>query len=190
VGTNSRVGGTDSVYLGVQSWTVFFKKLALNAPYLLKCLVGVAICYSLYIEIPQYPFYWSIISVVLAISADNSNLVAYDRMKANLLGCGVGLGLYPLHLPELVALCIGVGLTIVIGIGLKLTAPLRPALSALVIVTINEQRAGQWVPVERVACVIAGCLVALLVSLLVNLLVRRYSLKQTSGLPKSEGPVQ
>jgi uncharacterized membrane protein YgaE (UPF0421/DUF939 family) len=176
--------------LDVQSWIAFYKRLAPYAPYIVKCLTGVAICYFLFIEITQYPFYWAIISVVLAISADNSNQVAYDRMKANLLGCGVGIGLYPLHLPELVALCIGVGLTIVIGIGLKLTSPLRPALSALVIVTINEQRAGRWVPVERVACVVAGCLVALLVSLLVNLLVRRYSVKETAGLSKSEGPVQ
>jgi uncharacterized membrane protein YccC len=176
--------------LGVQSWIAFLRRLAPNAPYLIKCLIGVAICYFLYVGIPQYPFYWAIVSVVLAFSPDNSNRAAYDRMLANLLGCAVGLCLYPLHLPELAALCLGVGGTIVIGIGLKLTGPMRPALSALVIVTINEQKQGQWVPVERVACVVTGCLVALLVSLLVNLLVRRYLMKETSGLPKSEAPVQ
>jgi uncharacterized membrane protein YccC len=167
--------------LGVRSLKAFMGRLAPNAPYILKCMIGAVICYFLYIGIPQYPFYWAIISVVLAVAPDNSNQAAYDFIKSNLLGCAVGLGLYPIHLPGLAALCLGVGLTLVIGIGVKLTAPLRPALTALVIVTINEQRQGQWVPVERVACVATGCVVALLVSLLVNLFVRRYSEKKARG---------
>ncbi|HUB59676.1 MAG TPA: aromatic acid exporter family protein [Puia sp.] len=174
----------------MQSRTAFFKRLAPNAPYIIKCLIGVAVCYFLYVEIPQYPFYWAIISVALAVPTDNSNRTAFDYLKSNLLGCGVGLVLSLFHLPQLAALCLGVGLTIVLGIGVKLTAPLRPALAAIVVVTITEQKQGQWVPIERVTSVATGCVVALLVSLLVNMLVRRYSVKETAGLPKSEGPVQ
>ena len=130
------------------------------------------------------------VSVVLALSPDNSNRAAFDRITANLLGCGVGLGLTPLHLPELAGLCLGVGFTILIGIAINLPAALRSALAALIIVTINEQKQGRWVPVERVVCVVAGCLVALLVSLLVNRIVGRYLVKEATRLPKSEGPVQ
>jgi uncharacterized membrane protein YgaE (UPF0421/DUF939 family) len=174
----------------VQSPSALFKRLAPNAPYIFKCLVGATLCYFLYIRFPQYPFFWAIISVVLAVPTDNSNRTAFDYLKSNFLGCAVGLGLSLFHLPELVALCLGVGLTIVIGIGVKLTAPLRPALAAIVVVTITEQKQGQWVPVERVACVATGCVVALLVSLLVNLAVRGMSGKETAGLPNSQGQVK
>lgn len=174
----------------MQSLTALFRRLAPNAPYIFKCLIGAATCYFLYVGIPQFPFFWAIISVVLAVPTDNSNRTAFDYLKSNLLGCAVGLGLSLFHLPELAALCLGAFLTIVIGIGVKLTAPLRPALAAIVVVTITEQKQGQWVPVERVACVATGCVVALLVSLLVNMLVRWLSVKEAAGLPKPQDPVQ
>src|ERR1700722_4037634 len=111
--------------------------------YILKCLSGVSICYILYIGFPKYPFFWALVSVVLAFSPDNSNQQAYDRMKANLLGCAVGMGLYFLHLPSLLALCLGVFLVIFLGTALKIPTALRPALAALVIVTIRQQTGGQ-----------------------------------------------
>jgi uncharacterized membrane protein YgaE (UPF0421/DUF939 family) len=169
----------------VHSFVRLIKKLAPHWSYVLKCLIGVTICYVLYIEIPQYPFYWSIVSVALALSPDNSNAQAYDRMKANLLGCAIGLCLYPLHFSPLLALCIGVLLTISIGLAAKITGALRPALAALIIVTINEQKQGRWVPVERVVCVVAGCLVALLLSLLFSLLARIFSRQDSSRFPES-----
>lgn len=139
--------------------------------YVLKCLSGISICYILYIGFPKYPFFWAIVSVVLAISPDKSNRQAYDRMKANLLGCTVGMGLYFLHLPSLLTLCLGVCLVILAGNALKIPTALRSALAALVIVTIRERAGGQWfLPIERVICVVIGCLVALLLSLLFNLL--------------------
>jgi uncharacterized membrane protein YgaE (UPF0421/DUF939 family) len=147
------------------------KKWLPELSYVLKCLSGVSICYILYIAFPNYPFFWAIISVVLAISPDNSNQQAYDRMKANLLGCAVGMGLYFLHLPPLLTLCLGVFLVIFIGTALKIPTALRPALAALIIVTIREQAGRQWfLPIERVICVVIGCVVALLLSLLFNLL--------------------
>jgi uncharacterized membrane protein YccC len=167
----------------LRALTLLTKKLVPNAFYLLKCLSGVAICYFLYIKIPKYPFYWSIVSVAIALSPDNSNRLAYDRMKANLLGCAVGLCLYPLNLPGLAALCIGITLTLSIGFALKIPSTLRSALAALIIVTIHEEEQRQWyLPLERVTCVVAGCLVALLVTLVFNLAARRF------GSPVSDQP--
>lgn len=144
--------------------------------YLMKCLTGVIICYLLYKYVPQYPFYWSLVSVVVALSPDNSNTLAYDRMKANLLGCAVGLCLYPIHISYLLILCIGVILTIVIGIAFRITQTLRSALAALVIITIQEQVENHWyIALERVACVVAGCLVALLVTMLFNMILQHRS---------------
>ncbi|HTI12870.1 MAG TPA: FUSC family protein [Puia sp.] len=144
-----------------------------NLPYLIKCVAGVIICYILYKEFPRYPFYWAIVSVVIALSPDNSNRQAVDRMKANILGCAVGLCLYPVHVPNLLLLCLGIVLTICVGITLQLTTTLRSAMAALVIVLIHEEQLKQWyLPLERVLCVVAGCLVALIVTLLFNQIAR------------------
>src|SRR5664279_3726572 len=108
--------------------------------YLLECIIGLCICYSLYKYFPQHQFYWSLVSVVLVIAPDgkNSNRLAFDRMKANVLGSSIGLLLFLVHPPNLFMICIGVTLTILIGMFLKLNAALRSSLSALVIVMIHE----------------------------------------------------
>src|SRR5882672_5183343 len=147
--------------------------------YLIKCLIGVSICYILFVKIPQYPFYWAMISVVIVFSPDNRNQLAYDRMKANLLGCVVGLCLYPLHLPDLLLLCIGIAVTVFLGVTFKITNTLRSALGALVIVTMHEQHFKQWyIPFERAGCVVTGCLIALVITLLFNFSTRRLKKKK------------
>lgn len=152
---------------------------ATNFIYLLKCLTGVIICYALYKYFPQYPFYWSLVSVVVSLSPDNSNTLAYDRMKANMIGCAAGICLYPFPLPNLVILCLGVALTIFIGISLRMTNTLKTALAAVVIITLQEEHEKHWyVALERVSCVVAGCLVALGVTLLFNLISRKKYSKQ------------
>jgi uncharacterized membrane protein YccC len=154
-----------------------------NFPYLLKCLTGVIICYVLYKEIPRYPFYWAIVSVVIALTPDNSNRQAYDRMKANILGCAVGLSLYPVHVPNLLLLCIGITLTIGVGIALGLTNTLRSAMAALVIVLIHEEQVKQWyLPLERVLCVVAGCLVALIITMVFNIIARRFKSQRSHSI--------
>ncbi len=157
----------------MHSINYLFKKLIPNSVYLLKCLTGVGICYWLYIRFPHYPFYWALVSVVIALAPDNSNKMAYDRMIANLLGCAVGLVLFPMHLSQPAAMGVGVMLVLALGYAVKKEETLRSALAALVIILLNEQEVKQWyVPLERVVCVIAGCLAALLVSLLFNLFAR------------------
>jgi len=152
-----------------------------NLIYAVKCVIGVIICFILYTSFPQYPFNWALVSVVLALSPDNSNSQAIGRMVANLLGCGVGLCIYPIHLPGVVLLCLGVILVIGMAFSLKLTANLRSALSAIVIVMLQEEKVKHWyVPMERVLCVITGCVVALLLTLLFNLLFK--GLKQDDEL--------
>jgi uncharacterized membrane protein YgaE (UPF0421/DUF939 family) len=160
----------------MRALTQLFNKLIPEPLYLLKCLAGVAICYLLYIKVPNYPFFWALVSVVIATAPDNSNKLAYDRMIANLLGCGVGLCLFPLYLPELLSLCIGVVLILAIGYALKISSTLRSAMAALIIVSIHERQSREWyVSIERVVCVIIGCLAALLVALVFNLIARQWA---------------
>jgi uncharacterized membrane protein YgaE (UPF0421/DUF939 family) len=143
-----------------------------NILYALKCVIGVSICYMLYELWPQYPFNWALVSVVLALSPDNSNKQAINRIIANVLGCGVGILLFPLPIPNLAAILIGVVLVIALGERLNLSETIRTALSALLIVTLQEYKLKIWyIPLERVLCVMTGCIVAVLLTFLFNFLV-------------------
>jgi uncharacterized membrane protein YgaE (UPF0421/DUF939 family) len=112
------------------------------------------------------------ISVVLVIAPNSkdSNQLAFDRIKANILGSSVGLLLFLIRIPNLFLICIGVMLTIAIGIFLKLNSALRSALSALVIVMIHEEgKSSTWhIALERMGCVIIGCIIGLLITLAFN----------------------
>ena len=159
----------------------------INFIYLLKCLTGVIICYVLYKYFPQYPFYWSLISVAVSLSPDNSNSQAYDRMKANLIGCVAGICLFPLPFPNLVILCLGVALTILIGIAFRITNVLKTALAALVVIILQEDHHRHWyIALERVTCVVIGCVVALCVTLLFNLITAKRMKRNT---PEESHPV-
>jgi uncharacterized membrane protein YgaE (UPF0421/DUF939 family) len=116
------------------------KELKPHVLYMLCCLIGVLICYALYKAFPGYPFYWAIVSVVLALTPDNSTRQAFNRIKANVLGCAAGVLLYPLHFPELLILCIGVALIIIAGFVFNITDTLRSALAAFIIVTIQVEK--------------------------------------------------
>lgn len=137
--------------------------------YTLKCLIGLSIFYTLYLNFPQHEFYWSMISVLLVLSPERNDAttLAFDRMKANVLGSSIGLLLFLIHLPNLFLICVGVVLAIFIGLLLKLNNSLRSMLAALVIVMIHEKTDSSWkIALERVGCVMAGCILALLLTLI------------------------
>jgi uncharacterized membrane protein YgaE (UPF0421/DUF939 family) len=149
-------------------WTMF------DYIYTIKCIIGVSICYMIYRWLPEYPFYWAIVSVVLALSEDDSNEQAYFRIKANLLGCTVGACIYPLRIPELTTLLLGVVITIIAGFVLNITETTRTALAALIIVVIEVEQSKHWeVAIERVVCVVTGCTIALLITLSFNLIYKK-----------------
>jgi uncharacterized membrane protein YgaE (UPF0421/DUF939 family) len=142
--------------------------------YILECIIGLCISYTLYKYFPQHQFYWSMISTVLVIAPDGkgSNQLAFDRMKANILGSSIGLLLFLIHQPNLFLISIAVILTIVIGTFLKLNTALRSALAAVVIVMIHEEEQhSTWhIAMERMVCVIIGCIIGLLITLAFNAL--------------------
>jgi uncharacterized membrane protein YgaE (UPF0421/DUF939 family) len=140
--------------------------------YILECIIGLCISYTLYKCFPEHQFYWSMVSTVLVIAPDGkgSNQLAFDRMKANILGSSIGLLLFLIHQPNLFLISIAVILTIVIGTFLKLNTALRSALSAVVIVMIHEEEQhSTWhIAMERMGCVIIGCILGLLITLAFN----------------------
>ncbi len=150
--------------------------------YISECIIGLCLCYSLYKYFPQHQFFWSMVSLVLVIAPDgtDSNRLAFDRMKANVLGSSVGLLLFLIHRPNLFLICIGVVLTIIIGTFLKLNLALRSSLSALVIVMVHEQQQNStWnIALERMGCVMLGCMIGLLITIGFNFVASKIKSKQ------------
>lgn len=133
--------------------------------YLLKNLIGATICFFIFKSFPEYPLFWSLISVVVVFTPDNSNQLAYDRIKSNFLGASIGLSLSYLPIGQLYLLLLGLAITILVAFSLKLDKTIRPALAAIVIVLFENQTDASWlIPLERVLCVTLGCLVALLIT--------------------------
>jgi Predicted membrane protein len=141
--------------------------------YVAKCLVGLTVCYLIDAFLPGRRLYWSIISVLLVLSPDDSESrkLPFTRMKANIVGSVIGLGCFMLPIPSLAAMLTGVVLTLVVCSFLSLGAGTRSALAALVIVLIQEYIDQEPVSAfQRMLSVLLGCLVGLGVTTAANLL--------------------
>ena len=123
-------------------------------------------CYELFIRFPNYPFYWSMMSVALVFTVEDNNELAYDRMKANILGSTIGFILHFISLNSLLLIIIGISVVIYMGTILRLGNAIRTALAALIIVVVKQGIDKEsWVALSRMICVVVGCLVALVVTL-------------------------
>ncbi|MDN3549165.1 FUSC family protein [Mucilaginibacter aquaedulcis] len=136
----------------------------------IKCIIGVAICYYFYVQWPQYPFEWAIISVGLGLSFDNTNKAATDRMVANIIGCIAGIVLFPTPIPQLLQLSTGVILIVAVGFFFNISYTVRAGITAFVIVMVQNKSDRSWfIPLERVLTTLVGCLVAFLLTFVFNL---------------------
>lgn len=153
--------------------------------YLLKCLAGGSLCHLLQVLFPQFPFYWSVISVLLVFSVEHRNHLAFDRMKANLLGSTVACAVFFLPLGDFWVLMLGTILVVILGFYFKLDNAMRSGLAALVIVLVKEETENSWeAAMQRVACVVVGCIVAVIVTILffyINKRIHRYRLRKSIG---------
>ncbi|HKC66963.1 MAG TPA: FUSC family protein [Bacteroidia bacterium] len=135
--------------------------------YTLKCLLGLSIGYLLFIKFPRYPFYWTLVSILLVMAPDHhdSSKLALDRVKANMIGSTIGLLLFMVNGSELLMMGIGVITTISICYLLKILTIGKSALAAFLIVILHERHGNTWqVAVERLGCVALGCAIALIIS--------------------------
>ncbi len=135
--------------------------------YLLLCVIGSSICYLLYTLFPAYPFQWSIISVLIVLAPEKKDArkLALDRIKANVIGSVTGLLSFLIHTPDIMSLGCSVVATVLICTWVKLGNASRSALAALAIVLILEKERNTFdAALERMGCVIAGCIVALIIT--------------------------
>jgi uncharacterized membrane protein YccC len=153
--------------------------------YLAKCLVGVTVGTLLMQTFPRQSgqYYWLLISILLSITHDNNSKVAYDRMRGNVLGSLVGLCMYLLHSPpNLLTICLGVAVTILLCFNLDLVGVCRTALVGFIIVVIYEETHSSWTgAIYRMVGVVLGCLIGLAI----NYIFR----KITAPLFQTTGPI-
>jgi len=160
----------------------------LNSPvffYTLKCLVALSVGYWFFTRFPNHEFYWTLISLLLVMAPDSKDSVklSFDRMKANTIGSITGLILFVMPRPVFFLLSLGVIITITICSILKLMNVGRTALAAMLIVMIHEKNGNNWeVALERMGCVILGCIIALVVSFIFGLFEKKYL---TGGINKN-----
>lgn len=141
--------------------------------YVIKCVVGAAICYFFYSMWPERNFHWSIISVLLVLAPDRANSLTLPvmRIKANIIGGLMGFLVFVAPFEQVVALILGVVLTILACKMLLSENAIRSALAALVIVALMEGDVGGWqLALDRMLSVIIGCMIALILTVVFSVL--------------------
>jgi uncharacterized membrane protein YgaE (UPF0421/DUF939 family) len=134
--------------------------------YIIKSLIGVAVGFYLYRKYPEIGT-WCLISIVLVLSPDRKDAtkLALVRIKANLVGAGIGLALFFIHPMNLLMMSIGVTLTIIVCRLLKLQEVTRAAAVAVIIILLHQKGQYFWdAALERAGEVLAGCLIAMLIT--------------------------
>ena len=144
--------------------------------YALKCIAGFSATYALYLYFPQHQFFWSVVAVLLVLAPDaqGANTLAVQRIQANIIGAGTGLLISFLHEPLYTSVTLGIVLTILVCTFFKLTDVTRTALAALVIVTLRADPVAPWkTSLERMGCVLVGCLIGLIITFLFHAPLKR-----------------
>jgi uncharacterized membrane protein YgaE (UPF0421/DUF939 family) len=157
--------------------------------YILKCVIGCIIVFSLS-EISGYTdISWCIISVMLVLTPDNNEALplAVTRIKANLIGGAVSTLCLVIAPTNAISISAAIVITIICCYFLKLMSGSRAAIAAVIIIMMHGLQFSEpefWkTTLERVVAVIAGCAIGLLVTLLFH---QRIFLKK-EGTRSEEG---
>ncbi len=140
--------------------------------YSAKCITGAVIVLSVSHLFPKLTYadtIWCLFSVLLVLSPDGKDSIslAFNRIKANLMGATIGfvfITLFPHHI-TLWIISFALLVTLAAGYLLKWETAIRPALVAVVII-IMPQNAMPSVntPIARVISVAVGCLLGIAIT--------------------------
>lgn len=135
--------------------------------YASKCVTGTLLVFFISSLIQYTDFGWCLISVILVLSPDGKDSVAlaFTRIKANVVGAGVGIICLLISPTNIWILCVAVSLVISLCYLFKLDAGARSALAATIIIMLHEEGRHVWdTALERVIAVLAGCLLGLVIT--------------------------
>jgi uncharacterized membrane protein YccC len=143
--------------------------------YIAKIVAGILLSFAALQISDILDFAWILISVFLVLSpeGDDALELAIVRIKANLIGAATGLALIYFELPELLGICLGSIIALLICDLLKLSAGSRSTLAAVVIVMLMHQGSTIWsTPLHRVSSVVVGCTIGLLITYVFHSLLK------------------
>src|SRR5882672_6425886 len=158
--------------------------------YIAKCVSGILLCSFLSVFLSQWIDYsWSLISVVLVLSPEGTDAVelAMTRIKANLVGAGVGVILLFSQVPGPWNIALGAALALFICYQLKLNAAARSTLAAVIIILLHHEGVNLWSSaLSRVCAVITGCVLGLVITYIFHSLIKINAPAMNSEAVKKE----
>ena len=152
--------------------------------YIIRCLIGFLIGYSIYWNYAKFETIWLLISIILVISPEekDSRRLSIDRFRSNLIGSSVAMVCILAHGNEPYMIAIGIFLTILTCRYFKVLNMARVAIVALLIIMVDPNLAElTYTPIFRFFCVGIGCLIGLLIVVFSSMLFR--SFKRKYGIP-------
>jgi uncharacterized membrane protein YgaE (UPF0421/DUF939 family) len=143
--------------------------------YSAKCITGTIIVFIISRIIHYDDIGWCLISVMLVLSPDGKDApsLAITRIKANVVGASIAVLCLLISPSNMWILCIALFFTLVVCYLLKLDAGIRSALAATIIIMLHNDGKHLWdTALERIAGVLAGCVLALLITFIFHFKLR------------------
>ena len=143
--------------------------------YLMRCVIGFLIGYSLIISFPQKEFFWALLSIILVIPPEGRKFavkLSRERVSSNFIGSLSGLTVFFINIEYILKVLLGIILTTAICKLFNLMQVVRLALVALLIILI-EHPGSITSPFERFVSVLVGCVIGLSVALITSFIIRK-----------------
>lgn len=132
-----------------------------------KCVSATLIVFIVSSIINYRDLGWCLISVILVLSPDGKDALSlgFTRIKANLVGAGVGVLCLLISPTNMWILSGALAVTLSLCYLLKFDTAMKSALAATIIIMLHEEGKHIWdTALERVIAVVAGCSLGLLIT--------------------------
>lgn len=143
--------------------------------YIIKCIAGTLAVFAISSLIHYKNIGWSLISVILVLSpeADDTLKVAFNRVKANVIGAAIGLLCLLTGYSNMWTMALAILITLLVAHWLNLDTSTRAALAAAIIIMLHQEGTHLWdTALQRVIAVFAGCVLALIITFLFHSIYR------------------
>ncbi|HZX75284.1 MAG TPA: FUSC family protein [Cyclobacteriaceae bacterium] len=144
--------------------------------YASKCVIGILLCYTVSLFLYRWIDYpWSLLSVVLVLSPEGKDAVqlALTRIKANVVGAGIGFMILASQIPTPWNIASGAAISLFVCDRLKLNEGARSTLAAMIIILLHQEGTHLWdSALSRVSAVFVGCLLGLVITYVFHALIK------------------
>lgn len=143
--------------------------------YSTKCVAATLSVFALSSLIHYDNIGWSLISAILVIAPEGRDTItiAVNRIKANVVGAGMGLVCLLVGSSTMWTMSLAVVLTLILCYLFNLEVATRAALAGAVIVMLHQEQGPLWSSaIDRVVAVLVGCALGLAVTFIFHAMAR------------------